>query len=106
MVHPDAAGHAYIAERVLDTLKELSVCHHEHTQTIVRKLPMGFGTRSITTVVCEDCGAVLQDGTLVTPAGSVNIPSLTIRNAMENIQRVVNTTLSRLTLGLLPVKNG
>ena len=106
MVHPDAEGHAYIAERVLDALKELSVCHHEHTQTTVRKLPMGFGTRSITTVVCEDCGAVLQDGTLVTPAGSVNIPSLTIRNAMENIQRVVNTTLSRLTLGLLPVKNG
>lgn len=100
MAHPDEAGHAYIAERVLDTLEEINVCHHFHTHTVEKRVPMSFGTKTIVSTVCDDCGQVLSPDTITTPTGSYSVPSLTIQNAADNIRNVVNSTLNHLTLGL------
>ena len=101
-VHPDAEGHAYIAQCVLDKLKALAVCHHTHTHTVGYDMKLPFGWEYRSTQVCDDCGRVLNLANMVTPCGDVIAPPVyTIQNAANNVKNAVANTLNRLTGGLL-----
>ena len=93
-VHPDHAGHAYIADRVLDALRDLNaVCRHEHTKNVCETKELPCGVQIITTEYCTDCGEVLHWGKVVTPYGTYTTPAYTVNNAVTtvvgNIHRVV-----------------
>ena len=92
-VHPNHAGHAYIAERVLDALKDLTVCRHEHTKNVCETKELPGGVQVITTEYCTDCGEVLHWGKVVTPNETYTVPSYTVNNAVTtvfgNIHKVV-----------------
>lgn len=99
-IHPDAEGHAYIAERVLDALQELHTCHHTNTACVnVRLL---CGGKYVGTEVCTDCGKILNASKVVTPSGNViPTPAYTINNAVNTVTNAVYQTANRLTFGLL-----
>lgn len=101
-VHPDHEGHAYIAGRVLDALRDLNaVCRHEHTKNVCETKELPCGVQIITTEYCTDCGEVLHWGKVVTPYGTYTTPAYTINNAVTtvfgNIHRVVGHIFGGLT---------
>lgn len=98
-VHPDAAGHAYIAECVLDALKELNTCRHIHTTC--KDIRLLDGSRYVGTEVCTDCGKVLNPSKIVTPAGTIHIPVYTVKHAFNSVQNAIYQTANRVTFGLL-----
>ena len=100
-VHPDAAGHAYIADCVLEALKELNACPHNHTNTNACTVKVGLHSEYVSTEVCADCGKVLNSSKLVTPAGTVYTPMYTLKNAVTTVQNAVFSTANRLTFGLM-----
>lgn len=93
-VHPNHAGHAYIAERVLAALEEINTgCRHEHTKNVCETKELPNGVQVITTEYCTDCGEVIHWGKVVTPYGTYTTPAYTVTNAVTtvfgNIHRVV-----------------
>ena len=92
-VHPDAAGHEYIAHQVLAELEELTHCHHTNTKNVNDPFPIGVGTEYISKVVCADCGKVLSSAKIRTPFGDIPVPSITIDDAVdtakENAARLI-----------------
>ncbi|MBQ9045037.1 MAG: hypothetical protein IJ112_03730 [Oscillospiraceae bacterium] len=93
-IHPDAEGHAYIADRVLDALAELNTCRHTHTNKLFDKVKVGIHTEYTSKEVCADCGKVLHEGKFVTPTITITKPSYTIQNTyttiLKNIYSVFN----------------
>ena len=85
-VHPNAAGHAYIADCVLSALDTLHVCSHAHTASVCQPVKLGFRSEYISTVYCTDCGAVLSSAKVSSPCGDFYIPTLTIGNAGSTLQ--------------------
>ncbi len=92
-VHPNHAGHAYIAERVLDKLMDLTVCRHEHTKNVCETKQLACGVEVVSAEYCADCGELLHWGKVVTPNETYTVPSYTVTNAVStvlgNIHRVV-----------------
>lgn len=93
-VHPNHEGHAYIAGRVLDALRDLNaVCRHEHTKNVCETKQLACGVEVISTEYCTDCGEVLHWGKVVTPNATYTVPSYTVTNAVTtvfgNIHRVI-----------------
>ena len=100
-VHPNHEGHAYIADRVLDALKDLTVCRHEHTKNVCETKKLACGVEVVSTEYCADCGEVLHWGKVVTPYATYTVPSYTVTNAVTtvfgNIHRVVGHVFGGLT---------
>lgn len=101
-VHPDHAGHAYIADRVLNKLMDLNtVCRHVHTKNVCETKQLACGVELISTEYCTDCGEVLHWGKVVTPCATYTTPAYTITNAVStvigNIHRVVGHLFGGLT---------
>ena len=100
-IHPDAAGHDYIAQCVLNELNALNTCRHTHTAKVGPDVKLPFGWKHECAEVCTDCGKVLNLGKTVTPDGSnITVPTLTITNAADNVRNAVSSIVSRITLGL------
>ena len=93
-VHPNHAGHAYIAERVLAALEEINTgCRHEHTKNVCETRQLACGVELVSTEYCTDCGEVLHWGKVVTPNETYTVPAYTINNVVTtvfgNIHRVI-----------------
>ena len=100
-VHPDHAGHAYIADRVLDALRDLNaVCRHEHTKNVCETKELPCGVQIITTEYCTDCGEVLHWGKVVTPYGTYTTPANTINNAVTTVVGNIHKVVGHLCGGL------
>ena len=103
-VHPNHDGHAYIAGRVLDALKDLTVCRHEHTKNVCETRQLACGVEVVSTEYCTDCGEVLHWGKVVTPYATYTVPSYTVTNAVTtvfgNIHRVVGHIFGGLAQAL------
>jgi len=100
-VHPDAEGHIYIAEQVLNALNNIGKCPHANTHFERQSVKLPFGCELVSAEICSDCGEVVSAAKVETPAGNLRLPVLTIRNTMGSFRDAVNATLSRLTGGLL-----
>ena len=92
-VHPDAAGHEYIAHQVLAELEALTQCRHTNTANVCDPFPIGIGAEYISKVVCTDCGHVLSSAKIHTPLGDVPVPSLTINDAADTAKENVESLL-------------
>ena len=99
-VHPDHAGHAYIAGCVLDALKALNVCRHEHTKNVCETRQLACGVELISTEYCADCGEVLHWGKVVTPNATYTVPSYTITNAVSTVFGNIHKVIGHLFGGL------
>ena len=95
-IHPDAAGHAYIADQVLNFLRELNTCRHENTHTVWHNFKLGFGCEYENAVVCDDCGAIVSYGKLVTPNGNITPPTHTVQNSIATVNKNITAAFSRL----------
>lgn len=95
-LHPDAEGHEYIAERVLDKVKEINTCHHTHTKNITETVKTSSGFGYVSSKICTDCGKVLDMGKIITPAGTVSVPSHTINYTVNTVVKTVTTTVSKI----------
>lgn len=95
-IHADAAGHEYIAQCVLDGLKEINTCRHEHTKVVYErtKATRGYGYVGVT--VCTDCGKVVSMGKIITPFGSFDVPENTVQYIINRVENSVNCTVSRV----------
>ena len=102
-LHPDAAGHEYIAECVLDGLKEINTCHHTNTKTLSETIQTKNGFGYVSSTVCTDCGKVLDMGKIITPAGSVNVPANTISYTINTIAGNITATATRLFNGIASI---
>lgn len=99
-LHPNAAGHEYIAQCVLDGLKEINTCHHVHTKNITQTINTASGYGYSSSEVCTDCGKILNMGKIITPAGDINVPTYTIHHAINSINTVVTSTAAKLINGI------
>lgn len=73
-LHPDAYGHAKMAEAILASLDK--VCTHEHTMRIFARPAIGFDAGYTGDVICADCGMLIEQGTIITHYGvPVYIPT-------------------------------
>lgn len=99
-LHPDAAGHEYIAQCVLKELKDINTCRHEHTKTVLQyvKATKGYGYAGVQ--VCSDCGKVVSMGKVVTPFGTFDVPEHTVNNIITNVGNAVASTVSKLISGI------
>ena len=85
-VHPNAEGHAYIADRVLSELRTLHTCSHDHTASVCQPVKLGPESEYISTVYCTDCGRALSSAKVSTPCGDYYLPTLTTENAVTTAQ--------------------
>lgn len=99
-LHPDAAGHEYIAKCVLEELKDINTCRHEHTKTVFEyvKAAKGYGYAGVQ--VCSDCGKVVSMGKVITPFGTFDVPEHTVNNIVTNVGNAVSSTVSKLISGI------
>ncbi|MDO4816433.1 MAG: SGNH/GDSL hydrolase family protein [Bacillota bacterium] len=102
-LHPDAEGHEYIAGCVLDALKEINTCRHEHTKTVLERVKSTKGYGYMGVQVCTDCGKVVSMGKVVTPFGTFDVPEKTVNSIVVNIGNAVSSTLSRLINGICSI---
>ena len=98
-LHPDAAGHEYIAERVLDKLAEINVCHHTNTKTTWQTIKSLTGFQYVGSTYCADCGQLLDVGKVVTPAGTYNVPGYTIGYTVKSVTNAVTAPVKALVSG-------
>ena len=72
--HPGAAGHRFIADRVMEAIDRIIHCDHSYGKTVVnareREL-LRFGYSG--DVQCSRCGATLQKGHLLSPLLLTNV---------------------------------
>ena len=100
-VHPNHEGHAYIAGRVLDALRDLNaVCRHEHTQNVCETKQLACGVELVSTEYCTDCGAVLHWGKVVTPNETYTVPAYTVNNAVTTVFGNIHKVVGHLFGGL------
>ena len=85
-VHPNAEGHAYIADCVLSELRTLHTCSHDHTASVCQPVKLGPDCEYISTVYCTDCGRALSSAKVSTPCGDYYLPTLTAENAVTTAQ--------------------
>ena len=100
-VHPDAEGHVYIAQRVLDALESVGKCAHTHTEFLRQTVKLPFGYALVSAEVCSDCGEVVHEAKVTTPTGTLYLPMLTIRNTADTFRNAVSAAIGRITGGLL-----
>lgn len=99
-LHPDAAGHEYIAQCVLDTLKEINGCRHTNTKVAWESVKCASGFKYIGSTVCCDCGKVLDMGKLETPVGTFDIPANTVNYTIKSIGNAVSITVGKIANGI------
>ena len=101
-VHPDHEGHAYIADCVLDALKEINTgCRHEHTKNVCETKKLACGVEVVSTEYCLDCGEVLHWGKVVTPDATYTVPSYTVTNAVSTVLGNIHRTIGHIFGGLI-----
>ena len=97
-IHPDAAGHVYIADQVLNFLRDLNTCRHEHTHTVWHNFKLGWNCEYENAVVCDDCGQIVSYGRLITPQGSVTPPTHTVQNTIAAVSKNITAVFNRLNV--------
>ena len=95
-LHPDAAGHEYIAQRVLDTLKDINTCPHSNVKTVAKSVKTTNGYEYTPTEVCADCGHVMSTGKITTPCGTVNVPFYTASYSIKSASNAVSSTVKAI----------
>lgn len=102
-LHPDAAGHVYIAGQVLATLNEINVCHHTNTRSITKPMMFGRSLGYIGCTVCDDCGKVMDIGKIVTPYGTIPVPSHAIDYTVDTIGDVIASVVDKIFDGIFSI---
>lgn len=72
-VHPDADSYKMIADIVLETLGTVH-CTHEHVTRHYAKLPFFLKPGYTGDLVCDDCGELIEQGSVMTLFGNIEIP--------------------------------
>ena len=98
-LHPDAAGHRYMADRVLAKMVEINHCRHTNTKTTYESKKLIIGFQYIGKTVCADCGEVLDSGKFVTPTGTVNVPTYTVGYAATSVNQAISNTNAKIVSG-------
>ena len=98
-LHPDAAGHEYIAQKVLEKLAEINVCRHTNTKTTWQTIKSLTGFQYVGSTYCADCGQLLDVGKVVTPAGTYNVPGYTIGYTVKSVTTAVTAPVTKLVSG-------
>lgn len=95
-IHPNADGHKYIAEKVLDAFLEINTCHHVHTKNICETVKSASGFGYISSTVCTDCGKILDAGQIITPVGNIHVPVRTVTYTVTTVVSLVSTAANKL----------
>lgn len=95
-LHPDAPGHEYIAQRVLDALEGMNSCQHENKKTVSVsiKTPNGYELKG--TDICADCNEVLNEGQIVTPNGTINMPYYTMDYTAKSVSTAITSSVNAI----------
>lgn len=96
-IHPDIAGHAFIASRVIEKLNEIHICRHEHTKTVTPRCQGMCGCRYTGVLVCADCGKLLDAGKIVTHCVEVPIPEISMYYINKTAENVITAKANRLS---------
>ena len=94
-LHPDAPGHEYIAQRVLDALEGINTCQHSKIKNVSMSVKTPNGYEYTSTQVCADCGQLLDTGKVTTPYGSVDVPHYTMDYTGKSVTYAVNTSITK-----------
>ena len=100
-LHPDAAGHEFIAGRVMEKLNEINVCRHEHTKTVPPKYLGLCVCRYSGALVCADCGKTLDAGSVITPCARIPIPEISINYLAQTVENTIAAKISRVRSRIL-----
>ena len=85
--HPGQAGHEYICAQVLSALRAYKPCAHTHTVLLHEKKKTLLQPGYSGDVVCTDCGAVVEQGSILVGCLTVPLP--------KNIGAAIVSTVSK-----------
>lgn len=97
-LHPNAAGHQYIADQVMKAIGSIRHCSHTHTYTLFAKKATMFEMGYTGDVFCADCGLQLEQGKITSFVGDIPLPRAMTTITITAVLKVVAAIIRSLNL--------